>query len=87
MPLTFDDLNMPVVIYAPHLPDGWRKTTLCRWAELEDALRRMDEAAAQMLEQNHNFAEACELLRPLMSANPSLTVVEALAILNTEVGP
>lgn len=84
---TFEDLNMPVVIYTPNLPDGFRKTTLCRWAELEDAMRRMDDAAAQMLEQNHNFAEACEVLRPLMQANPTLTVVEALAILNTKVGP
>lgn len=87
MMLTFDDLNLPVVVYAPHLPDRWCKTQQCTWAELEQALRRMDESAAQMLEQNHRFGEACELLRPLMQANPTLSVAEALLILNTEVGP
>lgn len=82
MPITFDDLNLPVVIYAPHLTDGWRKTTLCRWQELEEAMRRMDESAARLIEEAAAFDEACQLLRPIMEANPSITVIEALAVLN-----
>lgn len=86
MTVRFEDLNMPAVVYAPHLPDGWRKTLRCRWQELEESLRRRDNAAAAMIDENHRFAEACEMLRPVMEANPSMTVGEALLVINYEVG-
>jgi hypothetical protein len=81
---SFEELDLPAVIYAPQLSDGWVKTRSARWAELEEALRRRDLAAAAMVEDNERFAQACELLRPLMQANETMTVAEALLVLNTE---
>lgn len=82
--MTFDELNLPTVIYAPQLSDGWVKTKGARWAELEEALARRDLAVATMIDDNHRFAEACDLLRPVMQPNPDMTVTEALALLNEE---
>jgi len=82
--MTFEELNLPAVIYAPQLSDGWVKTKGAHWPELEEALRRRDLAVAAMIDENHRFAETCEMLRPIMGPNPSMTVAEALKFLNEE---
>jgi hypothetical protein len=84
MSMTFDDLNLPAVIYAPQLSDGWIKTKNSHWAELEEALRRRDLATAAMIDEAERFAQACDVLRPVMAANPNMTVTEALVFLNEE---
>lgn len=77
----FEDLDLPAVLYMPKTHDGWMRTIHARWADLQSSMDVRDESVASLLEETHRFAEAIEVLRPLMANHPDLTVVEAIAVL------
>ena len=75
--MDIDDL--PVVLYAPHRPEGWVRTVNATWADLEASMEQHLRITADIVDETARFTEAVERLEPLMSAHPSLTVAEAAA--------
>lgn len=77
------ELDLPAVVYTPHREARWCKMTDATWWDLNESMKLRDKTIADMIDEAAAFAHALDLLRPLMQANPEMTVAEAMTELDT----
>jgi hypothetical protein len=79
--ITFDSLDLPIVLAQPDTEQGWVRTREARWPDLVVALGLQWQAVHDVTEACDTFAAAVKELQPIMEAHPSMTVAEALMVL------
>lgn len=77
----FLDLQLPAVLYTPHRNERWCKTKDAQWWDLAESMKLRDATIADMIDDAATFDRALRVLRPIMEANPGMTVAEALDML------
>lgn len=80
--ITFEALNLPVVLAKPDSDEGWIRTRQAKWNDLAASVRQRYQNADRVTDEAVQFDRAVETLRPLMEARPDLTVAEALLVLS-----
>jgi len=76
--ITFESLDLPVVLSQPTTDKGWIRTREAGAKQRWESVRHV-EAEAEA------FDRALDQLRPIMRQHPSMTVAEALMVANSEV--
>ena len=79
----FLDLQMPAVLYTPHRNERWCKTKDATWWDLAESMKLRDKTIADLIDDAALFDRAMRTLRPYMEANPTMTVAEALDMIDS----
>jgi hypothetical protein len=83
--ITFESLDLPVVLSQPTTDKGWIRTREATWPDLLAGAKQRWESVRHVEAEAEAFDRALDQLRPIMRQHPSMTVAEALMVANSEV--